>query len=231
MNGALLFAGALWAMGLPGLIGSLSARKYRLPTLLLVLLGSLGAVAPVASVKLVPVPGLGDAYVPAGVLLMAASYAFLIGVVERFGPSAGHRAALFATAGQATALVGLAVLTALPTGAPFADRAATLAAVVPSESWPALAALLGFLAGANLSVVLYHMVRVFTGGRHLWLRALLAPVAGGLVETFISLPLGYAGREDLGPWLAARAAAYALAAVILLPWHPLNRALSAPADA
>jgi len=219
---------ALWigGLGLITLLGSLSARKYNRGTLLIAMVCVLAAAAqllPGAPVTLVA----GHAWVASpGIIPLALSLIALCAVVEKFGQAEGHRAALFATVSQALALIVLAGALQFPPST-LGGEAAAFVAGEPLQltPWLALASLTGYIMGANLCVVLYHMLRVLKGERHVWLRALFGPLTGGSVEAFVYLSLGFGGREDIAPFVLGRVAGYALVLVAGIPLLYLHRTL------
>src|ERR1043166_3331249 len=100
--GLLLWTGGL---GIISLLGSLSARKYSRGTLLIAMLCVLAASAqllPGAPVVLLAGHGW---YAAPGIIPLALSLVAICAGVEKFGQVEGHRAALFATATQALALI------------------------------------------------------------------------------------------------------------------------------
>lgn len=222
-GGLLLWTGGL---GLITLLGSLSARKYGRGTLLIAMLCVLAASAqllPGAPVTLLA--GHGWVASP-GIIPMALSLIALCAVVEKFGQVEGHRAALFATASQALALIILAGARAFPPST-LGGEAAAFVAGEPLQltPWLALASLTGYLMGANLCVVLYHMLRVFKGERSVWLRALAGPWIGGCVEAFVYLSLGFGGREDIAPFVLGRIMACTGVTLLGIPLLYLHRTL------
>ncbi len=218
-----------WTLGIGilTLTGSLSARKYDRPNLLVALTAALVASAqPLMGRLALPFGGL-PLPVHAGVLPLALSLLPLIAIVEKFAQKEGHRSTLFATiAGLTGALVAgwAAHLPAPATALAPAGAAGFPPGAVENSPWIALSGLTGYLMGANLAVVLYHMLRVITADRKLWLRAPLAIMAGGLVETCVTLPLAYGGRDPLGPFIAGRLAVWGWVAVAAIPLAFVHRA-------
>ncbi len=222
--GALL----LWTggLGIITLLGSLSARKYSRGTLLIAMQCVLAAAAqllPAAPVRLL---AGHDLVAAPGIIPLALSLIVLCAVVEKFGQVEGHRAALFATVGQAFALLILAGAREFPPST-LGGEAAAFVTGEPLQltPWLALASLTGYLMGSNLCVVLYHMLRVLKGERHVWLRALTGPLIGGSVEAFVFLSLGFGGREDIAPFVLGRIAAYAFITLLGVPLLLLHRTL------
>lgn len=212
-----------WTLGIGvlTLTGSLSARKYNRSDLLIALTAGLAAAAqPLMARMTLPFAGR-DLPVHAGLPVLALSFLPLIAIVEKFAQREGHRVALFAT------VAGLAGALGTGWAAGFPSPATALSApagAVEHSPWIALAGLTGYLMGANLCVVLYHMLRVITSDRKLWLRAPLAVMAGGLVESCVTLPLAYGGRDPLGPFIAGRLAVWTWVALATIPLAYLHRA-------
>ncbi len=217
--------GWIWGLCLVTILGSLSARKYDRSTHLIGLLCALAAIGQVTSYELTQLVIGYDLYIPAGVIPFALCWLLLCAIVEKFGQREGHRAVLFATASQLLTLLTLAGFKLLPPGPSFAGTMEPSAWLQAPTSWIALSSLMGFITGANLCVALYHMLRVLTGDRHVWLRGFLGPFVGGCVEASVYLPLGLAGREAIGPFLLARILAYLFMAFISVPWLYAHRAV------
>jgi uncharacterized PurR-regulated membrane protein YhhQ (DUF165 family) len=221
--GLLLWTGGL---GLLTLLGSLSARKYSRGTLLIAMVCVLAASAqllPAAPVQLLADHGW---VAPPGIIPLALSFIGICAVVEKFGQVEGHRAALFATVTQAFALIVLAGAREFPPST-LGGEAARFVSGEPLQltPWLALASLTGYLMGTNLSVVLYHMLRVLKGERHVWLRAVSGPLIGGSVEAFVTLSLGFGGREDIAPFVLGRIVAYTYVTLLGIPLLYLHRVL------
>jgi uncharacterized PurR-regulated membrane protein YhhQ (DUF165 family) len=218
----------LWTggLGVVTLIGSLSARKYSRGTLLIAMLCVLAASAQLLPAAPVRMLASHDLVAPPGIIPLALSFIALCAVVEKFGQVEGHRAALFATVGQAFALLILGGARQFPPST-LGGEAAAFVSGEPLQltPWLALASLTGYLMGSNLCVVLYHMLRVLKGERHVWLRALCAPIIGGSVESFVSLSLGFGGREDIAPFVLGRISAYAGVTLLGIPLLYLHRTL------
>lgn len=211
----------LGGIGLVTVLGSLSARKYGKPALLTAFAAALTAAGHLLPWPLVLPSGFPGPF-PAGALPLALALLPLCAVVEKFGQAEGHRTSLFLTAGGAMGALVLGWSRAAP---PWTAGGWLAGAAAPETTpWIALAALAGTLIGANTCVVLYHMTRVFTSDRHPWLRAPVAILLGGLVETFVFLPLAFAGRDPLGPFLAGRSALWGLTALVALPLGVFHRA-------
>lgn len=207
-------------LGLFTVLGSLSARKYGRPTLLTAMTAGLAAAGHALPWPLVLPAGFPGPF-PVGALPLALALLPLCTVVEKFGQPEGHRGALFLTAGGALGALVLGWSRAAP---PWTAGGWLAGSVAPETTpWIALAGLAGTLIGANTCVVVYHMTRVLGGERHPWMRMPLAILVGGLVETFVFLPLAYAGRDPLGPFLAGRASLWGLVAVAALPLGVLHR--------
>lgn len=215
----------IWGVCAITLFGSLAARKYSRSTHAIGLLCALAAVGQMAADRLVGLVEGRGLFVATGVIPYGICWLLLCAIVEKFGQKEGHRAALFATTGQLLVILTVSGFALLPPGPSAGASGDVLAGWASLELWMRLASLMGFVTGANLCVVLYHMTRVFTSDRHLWLRGLLGPIIGGCTEAFVYLPLAFGGRESIGPLLLARILVYVVLAGCCIPWLYAHRAL------
>lgn len=93
-----------------------------------------------------------------------------------------------------TALVaGLACLLPMPFdegSTVLAHSYNTLFAIVPRTT---IASLLAFICGSTLNSLVLSKMKVATGGRRFWLRAVVSTMGGELLDSCIFIPIAYAG--------------------------------------
>jgi uncharacterized integral membrane protein (TIGR00697 family) len=128
----------------------------------------------------------------AGILFFPVSYIFGDILTEVYGYAYSRRVvwAGFGALGFASLLSFIVV--SLPPAASWNDQDA-YARIIGSTPRIALSSLLAFWAGEFLNSYVLAKLKVRTGGRFLWLRAVASTIAGQGVDTLVFYPVAFGG--------------------------------------
>ncbi len=83
------------------------------------------------------------------------------------------------------------------TPAPFWEGQEALATVLGSTWRIVLASLISFLVSQNWDVYFYHQIRLYTKGKHLWLRNTLSTLTSQLMDTILFCSIAFIGLMPL----------------------------------
>ena len=161
---------------------------------------------------------IGNITLPGAVVIFPVSYILNDCFTEVWGY---RRARLVIWAAFAmnffTAIVGWAV-TLLP-AASFWDGAAHFNYVFNMAPRVAAASLLAFLAGSTLNAFVLSRMKVASGGKGFWLRAILSSVAGELLDSLIFMPIVFWGAslDSLAVMMAAQVSFKVCYEIVILP--------------
>lgn len=187
-----------WIIGVTSftLLGSLYARRFERPDLLIGLYVSFILTAQMLATK-IAIFDLGFASYsgPAGVLVFAVTFLFTDIVNEKFGRKITHRMIFIAFCSQVAMSFFLWLGTQFtpdPFWASQHDAAAWDAffGMIPRitvASWAA------FLVSENADAVVYDLFKKITKGRHLWLRNVVSTIPALALDSVIFVPLAFYG--------------------------------------
>lgn len=115
----------------------------------------------------------------------------------------------------------LQVALATPTApiSPVPDEAFAL--VFGTTTRVIVGSLIAYLVGQLLDIALFHRLRQWTDGRHLWLRATGSTLGSQFIDTFVVLVVAFAGQLALGEIIAITLFNYGYKVVIAIAITPL----------
>ena len=172
-----------------------------------------------------PITILGERFesvvMTAGVLAFPITFIVTDVVNEYFG-RAGIRYVTYLGLGMvAFAFVILQAALAVPTApiSPVPDEA--FAAVFGTTTRVIVGSLTAYLLGQLLDIALFHRLREWTGGRHLWLRATGSTLGSQLLDTAVVLTIAFWGQLGAGAILAITLFNYGYKVLIAIAITPL----------
>lgn len=154
------------------------------------LLSNLIGAGKVATVRL---PGLGDVSYSAGVLFFPISYFFGDVLTEVYGYAYDRRAVWAGFAALLFAAAMSAVVVALPASrdAYMTTYQAHLLAVFGNTPRIVLGSILAFWAGSLSNAVVLAKLKIWSAGRHLWLRAIASTAVGEAIDSTLFYMLAF----------------------------------------
>jgi hypothetical protein len=217
----------VWIIGITAvtLVGSLYARRYAKPDLLVVLYVTFVLVAQILAAKIGEFNlGFKTFYGPGGVLVFSVTYLLTDIVNEKFGRRETHRMIFLAFASQ-VAMVLFFWLGTMLAPAPFwtlQDSWEKIFGLVPRIT---LASWCAFLVSENFDAWAFDRFRRLTGGRHLWARNAFSSIPALALDSLIFVPIAFAGTMPLGALIIGQVAVKWLVGLISIPFMYLNRSL------
>ena len=115
----------------------------------------------------------------------------------------------------------LQVALAVPTAESSPVPEAAFAAVFGATTRVIVGSLVAYLVGQLVDIALFHRLRQWTGGRHLWLRATGSTLGSQLLDTFVVLAVAFAGQLALGEIVAITLFNYGYKVAIAVAITPL----------
>lgn len=115
----------------------------------------------------------------------------------------------------------LQVALAVPTAPASPVPDAAFAAVFGTTTRVIAGSLVAYVVGQLLDIALFHRLRQWTGGRHLWLRATGSTLGSQLVDTLVVLSVAFWGQLSLPTILAITLFNYAYKVAIAVAVTPL----------
>ena len=157
----------------------------------------------------------------AGVIAFPVTFIVTDVMNEYFG-KAGIRFVTYVGLGMVVFAFGLLqIALAGPTApnSPVPDEA--FAAVFGTTTRVIIGSLVAYLVGQLVDIALFHRLRQWTEGRHLWLRATGSTLGAQLIDTFVVLTVAFAGQLALGEIVAITLFNYGYKVVIAIGITPL----------
>lgn len=145
-----------------------------------------------AKVSVVEVPYIGQVIFGSAVLFFPLSYVLGDVLTEVYGYARARRVVWVGFASSIYAAAMAAAVVAMPPapGWPSQDALATVFGQTPRIF---AASILAFWCGEFVNAYVLALMKVLTGGRHLWTRTIGSTVAGQAVDSLIFYPLAFLG--------------------------------------
>jgi len=143
-----------------------------------------------AKISQLDLPMIGTITFGAGVLFFPISFIFGDILTEVYGYAASRRVIWTGFAGLAFASLMAWVIVALPP-APFWDNQEVYEIAFGSAWRVALAGLIAFAAGEFINSWVMAKMKIWSQGKHLWLRTISSTIAGEGVDSILFYPLAF----------------------------------------
>lgn len=221
----------MWVVGVTSftLLGSLYARRYERPGMLIGLYVAFVLTAQMLATKVASFDfGTISFSGPAGILVFSVTFLLLDIVNEKFGRAVTQRMILTAFAAQVASTFFLWL------GTQF-DSDATWAASRNAHEWNqvfgavpriTLASWVAFLVSENIDAYVFDRFRKLTGERHLWLRNVVSTIPALLIDSLIFIPLAFVGTGlPILAMIKGQVAMKWLVGLVNIPFMYLNHAI------
>jgi len=215
----------LWIIGITSitLTGSLYARKYEKPDLLIALYVTFCIAAQILAVKITVFDfGFKQFFVPAGVLVFSVTYLLTDIVNEKFGRKETHKMIFISFICQIAVLFFL-WLSIKFQPAPFwslQDSWQQIFGIVPRITFASWAA---FLISENFDAIVFSWFKKITRGKYLWTRNALSSLPALLLDTLIFIPLAFLGINPIWPLIVGQVTLKWLVGLINIPFMYFNK--------
>lgn len=142
-----------------------------------------------------------------GIIIFPVAYIFGDILTEVYGYARSRRVIWVGFVANLFMVVILAVAVWLPPadGWPFQDQFATTLGMVPRV---VVASMVGYWAGEFSNSYVLARMKLWTEGRHLWMRTISSTVVGEGVDTFLFVVVAFAGVLPAGVLVSAGLAGY-----------------------
>ncbi len=157
----------------------------------------------------------------AGVLAFPITFVVTDVMNEYFGKRGIRFVTLLGVAMVVFEFVLLQVALAVPTAAISPVPDAAFASVFGTTGRVIVGSLTAYLVGQLVDITLFHRLRQWTGGRHLWLRATGSTFGSQFFDTLIVLTVAFAGQLAAGEILAITLFNYGYKLLIAVAVTPL----------
>jgi uncharacterized integral membrane protein (TIGR00697 family) len=141
----------------------------------------------------VHLPGIGEVTFLAGVLFFPLSYLFGDILTEVYGYARDRRVVWAGFGALAFASIMATVIVALPPTADGHDEQVAVARIFGQTPRIALASIIAFWCGSFVNSFVMAKMKLMTGGRALWSRAIGSTVCGELVDTALFYSIAFYG--------------------------------------
>ena len=222
-----IFLIIIWIIGITSftLTGSIYARKYNKPDLLIGLYVTFILVAQILAAKVSAFNlGFTTFYGPSGVLVFSITYLLTDIVNEKFGRRETHKMIFIAFVSQVAMLFFLWLGTSFPP-APFWTIQSTwnqIFGIVPRITF---ASWISFLISENTDAVIYEYFKKITKGKHLWTRNAFSSIPSLLLDSLIFIPLAFGGVMPLLPLIVGQTVLKWIVGLTNIPFMYLNKAI------
>ena len=163
----------------------------------------------------------GSVVMTAGVLAFPVTFIVTDVMNEYFG-KAGIRFVTYVGLACVVFAFGLLqVALATPTAPNSPVPEAAFAAVFGTTTRVIIGSLIAYLVGQLIDIALFHRLRRWTGGRHLWLRATGSTLGSQFIDTFVVLAVAFAGQLALAEIVAITLFNYGYKVAIAVGITPL----------
>jgi len=154
----------------------------------------------VQKVSHINLPILGDYIYGAGVLFFPISYLFGDILTEVYGYKRSRRVIWAGFGALVFASLMAYIVTSLPAASTMSVEQQNAVNMIFGQTWRIVAAsLLAFWAGEFANSFVLAKMKIFTEGKHLWMRTIGSTFAGEAVDSLIFYPLAF-----LGTWSNAQ---------------------------
>jgi len=156
----------------------------------------------VQKVSHINLPIIGDYIYGAGVLFFPISYLFGDILTEVYGYKRSRRVIWAGFGAMVFASLMAYIVTSLPAASTMSVEQQNAVNMIFGQTWRIVAAsLLAFWAGEFANSFVLAKMKIFTEGKHLWMRTIGSTFAGEAVDSLIFYPLAF-----LGTWSNAQVA-------------------------
>lgn len=145
-----------------------------------------------AKIAQVDIPGLGPYVFGAGVLFFPISYVFGDILTEVYGYARARRVIWTGFAALAFASIMAAVVVALPP-APFWKHQEAYEVAFGNAWRITIASMVAYFCGEFVNSYVLAKMKIWQGGRHLWMRTIGSTIAGEAVDSTLFYPLAFYG--------------------------------------
>lgn len=217
----------IWIIGITSftLIGSLYARKYNKPDLLIGLYVTFILVSQILAAKVSTFNlGFTTFYGPSGVLVFSITYLLTDIVNEKFGRRETHKMIFIAFVAQVAMLFFLWLGTSFPP-APFwtiQSEWEKIFGIVPRITF---ASWVAFLVSENVDALIFQYFKKITNGKHLWTRNVFSSIPSLLIDSLIFIPLAFFGLMPILPLIIGQTFLKWIVGFINIPFMYLNKAI------
>lgn len=220
----------IWAMGVTSftLLGSLYARRFERPDLLIGLYVAFVLTAQILATKMAVFQlGVGSFTGPAGVLVFSVTFLLTDIVNERFGRRVTQRMILIAFVSQVAMAFFVWLGTQFDADPLWSEQGRqwdALFSMVPQITFASWAA---FLVSENVDAYVYSWVKEKTHDRHLWMRNVFSTLPALAIDSVIFIPIAFYGA-DLSLLLAAMKGQIVIkwvVGIVNIPFMYLNHAI------
>jgi queuosine precursor transporter len=206
-------------------LGAWYARQYNRPDALIAFYVTFGAFANIAASKTIAFDlGFTTFFAPAAVLIFSVTFLLTDVVNERFGKAETQRMVGIAVIAQ-IALVLFSYLVLHAEGAPFFQNQAAFEAVFGAVPRLVLASLIAFYVSENVDVHLFHWLRQWTGGKHLWVRNALSSLPAMFLDSVLFVTIAFYGVMPILPLIIGLTVIKWLVGIVDIPFMYLSRAV------
>jgi len=222
-----IFLVIIWIIGITSftLIGSIYARKYNKPDLLIGLYVTFVLVSQILAAKVSAFDlGFMTFFGPSGVLVFSITYLLTDIVNEKFGRKETQKMILIAFISQVAMLFFFWLGTSFPP-APFWSLQSSweqIFGIVPRITF---ASWVAFLVSENFDALMYQFFKKLTNGKHLWTRNVFSSIPSLLLDSLIFIPLAFLGSMPLLPLIIGQTAVKWVVGLINIPFMYLNNAI------
>lgn len=217
----------IWIIGITAftLIGSVYAKKFGKPDLLIGLYVAFVLTAQILAVKISAVDfGVITFTVPAGILVFSVTFLITDIVNEKFGRKETQKMIFIAFISQ-VALLFFFWLGIKFQPAPFwnlQDAWSQIFGLVPRIT---LASWIAFLLSENFDAYVFDWFKKATNGKYLWARNVFSSIPALSLDTLIFIPIAFGGLMPLWPLIFGQLALKWLVGLVNIPFMYLNRAI------
>ncbi len=178
----------------------------------------------VANIVAVKPLGLGDWVLPAGIIAYPFTFLVTDTLSEVYGRKAATRVVWLGFALSVLMVLLVYAAKILP-GAGFWEGQDAFDTTLGSVPRIVLGSMVAFLVSQHNDVIVFHLVRRLTGGRHLWLRNNASTVVSQAIDTVIFIAIAFGGTVPAGTLLNMMATQYVVKVGIAVVDTPFVYAL------
>lgn len=215
----------LWIVAISAvtLFGSLYAKKFNKPDLLIGLYVTFVLVAQVLAAKVSEFNlGFETFYGPTGVIVFSITFLLTDIVNEKFGRKEVHKM-IFITFVSQVAMVFFFWLGVQFPAAPFwtlQDAWSQIFGMVPRIT---IAGWIAFLISENVDAYIFAWFKEFTGGKYLWARSAFSTIPALLIDSLIFIPIAFLGLMPILPLIIGQTIIKWICGIVSVPFMYLNR--------
>jgi uncharacterized integral membrane protein (TIGR00697 family) len=204
-------------------IGAWYARKYNRPDALIALYVTFIIISQITAAKIAEYNlGFVTVTAPAAVLIYSVTFLFTDIVNEKFGRKETHRMIAIAFAAQMAMIFFFWLATQLKP-APFWQNQPAWESIIGLVPRITLASMVAFLISENLDAVIFHVFKIQTKGRHLWMRTTFSNIPALTVDTLLFITIAFYGILPLGDLFIGQFATKYLVGLVNIPFMYFNR--------